>query len=243
MVDPSSENVQGHYGPLKALCEEVVTDAFGERALVVRSGLIVGPFDPTGRFIYWALRLGRSGEVLGPGAPERHVQFIDARDQVAWILDMTEARRGGTFNVAGPARPLTFTELLSRCAGPVTWVHDQFLLDEGVEPYTEMPLWLPASVGNLNMPIERALATGLHHRDVDETLRDTRVWAEFTSDRSRMLRCEISHSCAISKILGSSVAFLAISTEFSTGPWPDLQRMKVRSTLRCRVGFFYSLSF
>jgi len=48
MDDPSSEDVQAHYGPLKGLCEEVVTDTFGERALVVRSGLIVGPFDPTG---------------------------------------------------------------------------------------------------------------------------------------------------------------------------------------------------
>jgi len=69
MDDPSSEDVQAHYGPLKALCEEVVTDTFGERALVVRSGLIAGPFDPTGRFTYWALRVARSGEVLGPGAP------------------------------------------------------------------------------------------------------------------------------------------------------------------------------
>ena len=67
--DPSSEDVQAHYGPLKGLCEEVVTGAFGERALVVRSGLIVGPFDPTGRFTYWALRLGRRGEVLGRALP------------------------------------------------------------------------------------------------------------------------------------------------------------------------------
>jgi 2'-hydroxyisoflavone reductase len=178
MDDRASEDVQAHYGPLKALCEEVVTGVFGERALVVRSGLIVGPFDPTGRFTYWALRLGRGGEVLGPGDPEHHVQFIDARDQADWILDMAEAGRGGTFNVAGPARPLTFAELLSRHPGPVTWVPDQFLLDEGVQPYTEMPLWVPASVGRLNMPIDRALAAGLRHRDVDETLRDTRAWAE-----------------------------------------------------------------
>jgi len=81
MDDPSSEDVRAHYGPLKALCEEVVTDTFGKRALVVRSGLIVGPFDPTGRFTYWALRVARSAEVLGPGTAERHVQFIDARDQ------------------------------------------------------------------------------------------------------------------------------------------------------------------
>jgi 2'-hydroxyisoflavone reductase len=178
MDDPTDEDVMAHYGALKALCEEVVTDVFGDRGLIVRSGLIVGPFDPTGRFTYWAVRLGRDGEVLGPGAPDRRVQFVDARDQAGWILDMAEAGRGGTFNVAGPARPLAFAELLSRAAGPVTWVPDQFLLDAGVQPYTEMPLWVPASVGRLNMPIDRALAAGLRHRDVDETIRDTRAWAE-----------------------------------------------------------------
>jgi 2'-hydroxyisoflavone reductase len=178
MDDPASEEVRAHYGALKALCEEVVTGVFGERALVVRSGLIAGPFDPTGRFTYWALRLGRDGEVLGPGAPHRHVHFVDARDQAAWILDMAEAGRGGIFNVDGPARPLPFAELLSRCPGPVTWLPDQFLLEAAVRPYTEMPLWVPASVGRVDMPIGRALAAGLRHRDVDETIRDTRAWAE-----------------------------------------------------------------
>ncbi len=176
--DPASEDVQAHYGALKARCEEVVTGAFDHRALIVRSGLIVGPHDPTGRFTYWALRLGRGGEVLGPGPRDRPVQFIDARDQVTWILDMAEAGRGGTFNVTGPSPELTFGELLSRGSGPVTWVSDQFLLDEGVQPASEMPLWVPPSVGRLEIEIERALVAGLRTRDVDETIRHTRAWAE-----------------------------------------------------------------
>jgi 2'-hydroxyisoflavone reductase len=177
MDDPASEDVQAHYGALKALSEEVVAASFGERALLVRSGLIVGPHDPTGRFTYWAQRLARGGEVLGPGAPDRQVQFIDARDQVDWILDMAEAGRGGTYNVTGPGRPLTFGELLSRAEGPVTWVADEFLEREGVQPYSELPLWVPPSAGTLNGPIGRALAAGLRHRELDETIRDTRAWA------------------------------------------------------------------
>lgn len=178
LEDPATEDVTSHYGGLKALCERVVTAAFGDRALVVRSGLIAGPHDPTGRFTYWALRLARGGEVLGPGDPSRPVQFIDARDQAAWILDMLEAGRGGTFNVTGPREPLTFGGLLSRAPGPVTWVADEFLLEQGVRPYSEMPLWVPPSAGTLGMPIGRALAAGLRHRTVDDTIRDTRAWAE-----------------------------------------------------------------
>src|SRR5215471_19266552 len=176
--DGTSEDVTAHYGELKALCEEVVADHFGERALIVRSGLIVGPHDPTGRFTYWARRVARGGEVLAPGDPQREVQFIDARDQAAWILDMLQAGRGGTFNVSGPERGLSFEQLLSRCAGPLTWVGDEFLLEQGVQPYSELPLWVPPSAGSLLMPIERALAAGLRCRDLDDTIRDTRAWAE-----------------------------------------------------------------
>ena len=51
-----------NYGALKALCEAEVEGVFGERALIVRPGLIVGPYDPTGRFTYWAHRRARGGE-------------------------------------------------------------------------------------------------------------------------------------------------------------------------------------
>ncbi len=52
LPDPATEEVAKHYGPLKAACERVVSDAFGDRALNVRPGLIVGPHDPTDRFGY-----------------------------------------------------------------------------------------------------------------------------------------------------------------------------------------------
>ncbi len=54
--DLSSDEVTNEsYGPLKALCEQVVRESFEGRALVVRPGLIVGPHDPIGRFTYWPI--------------------------------------------------------------------------------------------------------------------------------------------------------------------------------------------
>jgi len=177
--DPADENVQANYGGLKALCEEVVTACYGDRALNVRSGLIAGTHDPTGRFTYWPLRVTRGGEVLAPGGPEREVQFIDARDEADWILDMAERDQGGTFNVTGPAARLTLRDLLARCGeASLTWVDDDFLTDRGVRPYSEMPLWVPPSAGSINMPIDRALAAGLRHRDLEVTISDVRAWAE-----------------------------------------------------------------
>ena len=185
LEDPTTEDIRANYGALKAACEDLLTGCFGERALVVRSGLIVGPHDPSGRFTYWALRLGRGGEVLGPGDPDRPVQFIDARDQAAWIVDMAQAGQGGTFNVTGPATRLPFASLLARAEGPVTWVSDEFLQEQGVQAYSEMPLWVPPAVGSLNVPIERALAAGLRFRDVDDTIRDVRAWTESDRDFPR----------------------------------------------------------
>ena len=81
-----------NYGALKALCEQAVRDVFGERSLIVRPGLIVGPHDPTGRFTYWAHRLARGGEILAPGPPERRAQFIDVRDLADWMVELRRAR-------------------------------------------------------------------------------------------------------------------------------------------------------
>ena len=54
------EITETSYGPLKALCEQAVEREFGDRSLVVRPGLIVGPDDPTDRFTYWPARIGRA---------------------------------------------------------------------------------------------------------------------------------------------------------------------------------------
>lgn len=175
--NPASEDTAAEYGALKARCEDAVDDVFGDRALHVRAGLIVGPHDPTERFTYWVLRMADGGDVLAPGAPEREVQFIDARDLVAWALDMAEAGRGGTYNVTGPAQRLG--DVLRACgdAAPI-WSDDEFLLGEGVVPYTDLPLWIPPALGSNVMPIERAVDAGLRVRPLADTVADTRAWTD-----------------------------------------------------------------
>jgi 2'-hydroxyisoflavone reductase len=158
-----------NYGPLKALAEREVERVFGERALIVRPGLIVGPYDPTGRFTYWADRLERGGEVLAPGPPERKAQFVDVRDLAAWILDALEAERSGTFNVTNEG--VAWGELLA--AADVTWVSDAFLQEHEVGPWLELPLWLPDPdwAGMHATDVSRAVDAGLRFRPLAETLK------------------------------------------------------------------------
>ncbi|MBJ7599188.1 MAG: epimerase [Candidatus Nephthysia bennettiae] len=183
LEDPGSENVNRDYGGLKALCERTVEELYPGRALKVRSGLIAGPYDPTNRFTYWPVRLSAGGEVLAPDAPDLPVQYIDARDEAAWILDMAEGGASGTFNVTGPASMLTFGEFLQSCLevtganARFTLVPEGFLGAHGVQPWTDMPLWLPQKLAIVHScPVERALAAGLRLRPLEQTIADTLAW-------------------------------------------------------------------
>ena len=157
-----------NYGPLKALAEEEVRRVFGERALVVRPGLIAGPHDPTGRFTYWARRLRRGGEILAPGPPDRASQFVDVRDLAAWILDAAERGLSGTFNATNEG--VSWAGLLA--GADVTWVSDEFLQEHGVGPWMELPLWLPDPdwAGMHQTDVRRAVAAGLRFRPLEETI-------------------------------------------------------------------------
>jgi len=170
------------YGPLKAECERTVLGIYGSRALVVRPGLIVGPNDPTGRFSYWPWRLAGGGIVLAPGSPHRSVQFIDARDLAAWMLRLVQLGANGAFNATGPNEGMTFGELLDTCRWvsgeevDVEWVAEAFLGQEGVKPWIELPLWIPASDaqtrGFNSIDTKRAQATGLKTRPAAVTVND-----------------------------------------------------------------------
>ena len=170
------------YGNLKVGSERAVQDVFGERCAIVRPGLIAGPYDPTDRFTYWPRRLAEGGDVLAPGDPAQPVQLIDARDLGDFLVRVAERRIAGVFNATGPAEPLTLGETLERIAPPGTslvWVDDETLLEAGVGPWMELPLWLPGDeyAGMLAADVSRAVAAGLVFRPLEDTARDTLAWS------------------------------------------------------------------
>jgi 2'-hydroxyisoflavone reductase len=184
LEDPASEEIEEHYGALKAACEGVVEEIYSDRSARVRAGLIVGPYDPTDRFTYWPRRIALGGEVLGPGDPGAPVQFIDARDLAAWLVLLALEGPGGTFNATGPSQELTFEQLLDdmretiRSDAHVVWLDGERVLEAGVQPWSELPLWLPSKdyAGMARADISRALAAGLTFRPVEETIADTLAW-------------------------------------------------------------------
>ena len=184
IADETVEEISGDtYGPLKVLCEQAVDEAMGMRSLHVRSGLIVGPHDPTDRFTYWPARIARGGKVLAPGVPDQLVQFIDVRDIAEWTILATEKRLTGPYNVTGPDSPLTMQQTLSACQtisqsdAVCEWVSESFLMKNEVAPFSDLPLWVPAEMAGFGtVNCAKAIEAGLRIRPLTETIRDTLNW-------------------------------------------------------------------
>ena len=189
-IDTAGEPSYGElYGGLKALCEQAAEQGMPGRVLIVRPGLIVGPYDYTDRFTYWPLRVARGGEVLAPGRPERPVQLIDARDLAEWTVSMAEQRATGSYNVNRLPNTLTMQDVLEECKSVnnsdavFTWTSEAFLREENVLAWSQMPLWLPEEEapqlqGFMFVNCDKAHAAGLRIRPLRDTIRDTLKWAQ-----------------------------------------------------------------
>jgi 2'-hydroxyisoflavone reductase len=183
------------YGPLKALSEREAEKWFPGKTLIIRPGLIVGQRDETDRFTYWPVRIELAREVLAPGSPNDPVQFIDARDLAEWTIRMAENRETGIYNATGPAKALGIGEMLGgikaalKSNATFTWVTEDFLTRQKVEPWSDMPVWTGKESGLARAKIDRALSKGLTFRPLAETARDTLTWFKSLSqDRQSHLK-------------------------------------------------------
>src|SRR5437762_2033616 len=204
--DPCKETIEAvkasgykTYGPLKVLSEQEAENWFSGKTLIIRPGLIVGPGDQSDRFTYWPVRVDRGGEVLAPGKPIDPVQFIDARDLAEWTIRMAENRETGIYNATGPAKPLEIAQMLDGIKDALhsnatfVWLPAEFLKQQKVEAWSDMPVWAGDELGLSRTKIDRALAKGLTFRPLAETARDTLAWFKsLPQDRQSKLRAGLT---------------------------------------------------
>jgi 2'-hydroxyisoflavone reductase len=172
------------YGQKKAACERAAEAAMPGAVAHVRAGLLCGPHDNVFRLPWWVRRIAGGGDVLAPGDPERTVQLIDGRDLAAWMLDLAERRVGGVFNGTAPPGRTTMRDALAAAVDAtgsgahLRWVPDDVLVSDQVEPWDELPLWIPAAAGAGTWAVgtERAQTAGLHCRPIAATVADTWAW-------------------------------------------------------------------
>jgi len=180
-LEELTEVVPAAYGALKAECERRVQRVYGDAALVIRPGLIVGRYDPTGRFSYWPHRFRKGGDIVVPEDRTAKVQVIDAYDLAEWTLDLCERRSGGIFNAIGPGKTFTFGDLIDALmplapeSSQLVPLSSDFLLAHEVAPWTGLPMWLPNkkdSDGMMGASLKKPLAAGLSHRPLAATIAD-----------------------------------------------------------------------
>ena len=185
-----------NYGPLKALCEDVVCKAYPHSHVNARAGLLVGPYDFSDRFTYWVRRVAEGGKILCPGDGNTLIEYIDIRDLADWTLKMAENDSCGTYNATGLDHEYTMREFLEDCRSvsgsdaEFIWADDEFLKENNVAPWTDMPLWLPDSdpefAGFSKINIDKALNDGMTFRKPADTIKATLDWDRTRTDVKEM---------------------------------------------------------
>ena len=181
IADETTEEIfaGGAYGALKALCEKAVTETFDDRATIVRPGFIIGPYDHTGRFPWWAHRAARGGEMIVPASLAQTFQAIDTRDLADFLLLRARSPLTGVFNATGPVPAVTMLDLVEAAASAsdtdlnVEVVDDAFLTEQGIE--SELPLWAddPLWVAWACVDVTKAIGAGLQFRPIEDTVAAT----------------------------------------------------------------------
>ncbi|MET7940035.1 NAD-dependent epimerase/dehydratase family protein [Streptomyces sp. NPDC005302] len=188
VVDGASPDAEAtDYARDKRGGELAATDAFGpENSLLVRCGLILGPYENIGRLPWWLNRIAAGGPVLAPGPRELPLQYIDVRDLAEWTLSAAEAGLGGAYDLVSTPGHSTMGALLDACAevtggrAELRWTDPETVLAAGIEPWTQLPVWVPPAselhAAVYAMDVSRALGTGLRCRPVRATVADTWEW-------------------------------------------------------------------
>lgn len=187
VVEASVDDDGTDYARAKRGGELAAEAVFGDRSLFVRAGLILGPYENIGRLPWWLSRIARGGPVLAPGPRDLPLQYVDARDLAAWTLDAAQKGLNGPYNMVSPIGHTTMEGFLTACRevtgsdAELRWTSPQVIAEVGIAPWRELPVWLPPGElhGFLHQGnVDRALATGLRCRPVEETVADTWAWLE-----------------------------------------------------------------
>jgi 2'-hydroxyisoflavone reductase len=182
---PVVDGVGDDYAAVKRGGELAAQEAYGDRALLVRAGLILGPRENVGRLPWWLNRIARGGDVLAPGPRDLPLQYVDVRDLARWTLDAVAAGLGGPYNLVSPPGHTTMGGLLDACVqvtgsdAVLRWADPAVVEAAGIEPWTQLPVWIPPGEEHGTMhggDVRKALGAGLRCRPVAETVADTWQW-------------------------------------------------------------------
>ncbi|GEM49074.1 NAD-dependent epimerase/dehydratase family protein [Deinococcus cellulosilyticus] len=192
LENKDTEEVTGEtYGGLKVLCERTLAELWGEKHTILRLGLVVGGRDLTFRFPFWVKRALEGDEMIAPNKPVSPVQFVFVKDIADFAVHTVENQIYGTFNTV--REPELWGEVLREIVqqagtdAPLTWVDGNFLLEQGVRPWMDLPIWLPEQpefIGMLSVSDRKAKLNGMPSSPLPEVVEDMVTWAKTQPDEA-----------------------------------------------------------
>jgi len=185
----SAPITNNNYGPLKTLCEQVVTNTFGiKKSLILRPGIIVGPYDDSKRFDQ-LIKLIASNKTLDiPSDHQTMIQFIDVRAISHFILSSFDRKRSGTYNVIGPKKPIRLIDFINTA---------KKLLNPGLElnyipvdANLNFPMYFnnPKMNGIFQLDGNKAYADGLMDIAIENTIQATN---DYLKNLPLTLHCDL----------------------------------------------------
>jgi 2'-hydroxyisoflavone reductase len=172
------------YPLAKAWAEDLMWEVMGEkRSATFRPGIIDGEDlgkEPRSQRVYWPLRMRRGGEVLVPEKTDYPYQEIDVKDIATFMVHSAEKGTVGAFNLITAPKAMTYKQYLetvhqvSNPQAKLVPVSNEFLTEQKIQPFMDLPFWLPdgATSGFFTFQNKRAVAAGLTHRKLEDTVKD-----------------------------------------------------------------------
>ena len=217
LVDGDAGSTTGDdYAAAKRGAELAVLESFPDRSLLARAGLILGPFEDVGRLPWWLEWVSRAGRVPAPGPPGQNLQYVDARDLGAWMLDAAARQVTGAFNTVSRKGHTTMGQLLEACnevvgqGAELVWLPPETVGDAGASGWSDLPIWVPpgSDLEALHSAdVSAALAAGLRCRPVHETVADTWRWLQLSGrPEPRSKRAPVGLTPEVEQALRSAAA-------------------------------------
>lgn len=177
------------YSEAKSGVEVAAIRELGEKAAIVRPGVIAGPYERIGRLPWWLTYVAEHELVIAPGRASANYQVVDVRDLARGLASSGQKAAAGNnpgvvHAIAPPGRD-SIGDLVMGCAGAVggrhdiVWVDDEALAAAGVEPWDGFPQWLPESpewAHAADADDASFVALGVTARPLVDTINDTWAW-------------------------------------------------------------------